>query len=349
MKKILLLIFSLFLISCESFLFYSQAISGQLSIFSKRENIQTLVNDPQTDAVLRQRLESILSIRNFAETEMGLPVENNYSTYLNLERPFVVWNVFAAEELSLSARSWCYPIAGCVTYRGYFSESAANDYATRLANDGFDVYVGGVAAYSTLGWFADPVLNTIINREEHRLAALIFHELAHQLVYIPGDTEFNESFATAVELEGMKRWLEIKDNPGNTTVLIEQASRELGYRRQFVNLVQSYIPRLETLYESSKTLAQKRQDKAQLIEKLGDNYQILKQQWQGYAAYDGWFSGEINNAKINTVATYFNQVPAFEVLLAETNYQLPDFYQQANALADLPMEERQAALAGLTQ
>ena len=328
--------------------FYGQAINGQLSIISKRENIQMLVNDPEIDAQLKQSLESIISIRKFANNSLALPVEKNYSTYVDLQRPFVVWNVFAAPEFSVTPKDWCYPIAGCVSYRGYFSEDAARKYATSLADEGFDVYVGGIAAYSTLGWFADPVLNTIINREEHRLAALLFHELAHQLVYVPGDTQFNESFATTIELEGLKRWLAENNNSAMMPTLVEQAAREQQYRQEFVSLVQSSIPVLEELYSGALPLVEKRQEKAQVIQKLRDDYQDLKQQWRGYAAYDGWFAVEINNARLNTVATYFNHVPAFEALLAQSNYQLPEFYNRVQALAKLSSEERQEVLTRLT-
>ena len=328
--------------------FYGQAINGQLSIISKRENIQMLVNDPEIDAQLKQSLESIISIRKFANNSLALPVEKNYSTYVDLQRPFVVWNVFAAPEFSVTPKDWCYPIAGCVSYRGYFSEDAARKYATSLADEGFDVYVGGIAAYSTLGWFADPVLNTIINREEHRLAALLFHELAHQLVYVPGDTQFNESFATTIELEGLKRWLAENNNSAMMPTLVEQAAREQQYRQEFVSLVQSSIPVLEELYSGALPLVEKRQEKAQVIQKLRDDYQVLKQRWQGYSAYDGWFAGDINNARLNTVATYFNHVPAFEALLAQSNYLLPDFYNRVQALAKLSSEERQEVLTRLT-
>ncbi len=342
------LVLLLLLVSCESLSFYSQAIRGQLSILGKRENIQKLIADPATDAALKQQLSSILEIREFAEIELALPVEKNYASYVDLGRPFVVWNVFAAPEFSMTAQDWCYPVAGCVTYRGYFSEENALDYATSLRQKGLDVYVGGVAAYSTLGWFADPVLNTIINRDEHRLASLIFHELAHQRVYIPGDTIFNESFATAVELEGLKRWLEKTGDVAEADLLFTQANLEQRYRREFVSLVQNVIPLLEEVYNSGLPEDVMRAEKTALINKLRQDYRQLRQGWQGYSAYDAWFEGDINNAKLKTVATYFNKVPAFEALLAETDFQLPDFYDRVDALSRLGGEEREQALARLT-
>ncbi len=352
MKKTIIpffcLVSLLLLVSCESLSFYSQAIRGQLGILGQRENIQKLIADPATDPALKQQLSSILEIREFAETELALPVENNYASYVDLGRPFVVWNVFAAPEFSMVPQDWCYPVAGCVTYRGYFSEENALDYAATLRDKGLDVYVGGVAAYSTLGWFADPVLNTIINRDEHRLASLIFHELAHQRVYIPGDTIFNESFATAVELEGLKRWLEKTGDVAEADLLFTQANLEQRYRREFVSLVQNVIPLLEAVYNSGLPEDAMRAEKTALIAKLRQDYQQLRSGWQGFSAYDGWFEGDINNAKLNTVATYFNKVPAFEALLAETAFQLPEFYDRVDALAKLGGEEREQALARLT-
>ena len=355
MKTFLLLFLSLLLVSCDSLQFYTQAIRGQLSIVSKRENIQSLVNDPDTDASLRTQLETILEIRRFAETELGLPVNKNFSSYVNLERPFVVWNVFAAPEFSLVSDDWCFPVAGCVTYRGYFSEAAAENFADKLKAETKDVYVGGVAAYSTLGWFTDPVLNTVINRDEFRLAALIFHELAHQVVYVSGDTEFNESFATAVELEGLRRWVENGrggENAENSSLSlsrVDNATRQNQYRQEFVELVQSYRPQLESLYEESIPVNEKRQAKAALFDQLREDYAAKKQQWQGYDVYDGWFASEINNAKLNTVATYFNQIPAFNALLVSVDYSLPDFYKKVEEFSELDAVERKAVLAELAQ
>jgi predicted aminopeptidase len=351
-KTLSLLLLSLLLVSCDSLQFYSQAIRGQLSIVSKRENIRSLVDDPATDASLRMQLETILEIRHFAETELGLPVNKNFSSYVNLERPFVVWNVFAAPEFSLESDNWCFPVAGCVSYRGYFSEAAAENFAGKLKTDGKDVYVGGVAAYSTLGWFADPVLNTVINRDEFRLAALIFHELAHQVVYIPGDTEFNEGFATAVELEGLRRWVEhggSGENPSLTLNRVENAVRENQYRQEFVELVQGYRPQLEAVYADSISVNEKRRAKADLFDQLREDYAVKKEQWQGYDAYDGWFASEINNAKLNTVATYFNLVPAFDALLVSVDYSLSDFYEKVEEFSELAAVERNTVLAGMAQ
>jgi len=346
MVRILVVCLSLMLTACESVSFYTQAIRGQIAIFSKREDIADLVADPATDPVLKQQLETILDIRTFAESELSLPVSKNFSTYADIGRPYVVWNVFAAPEFSLSSRQWCYPVAGCVSYRGYFAEEDARAYADDLADEGLDVYVGGVAAYSTLGWFSDPVLNTVIRRDRYRLAALIFHELAHQVVYIPGDTEFNESFATTVELEGLKRWLDATGED-DAEERVAQASREKQYQQQFVGLVQAYLPRFAALYESGVDEAAMRREKQQLVSDLREEYQGLKADWDGFDAYDNWFATDINNAKLNTVATYFNRVPAFEQILAESGNDLTVFFQRIEALAALSKEERKSYLDGL--
>ncbi len=347
MKQFAVLLCVLFLSACETVAYYSQAVHGQFTILTKRRAIEDVVADPATEDQLRIQLESVLAIREFAESEMQLPVDNNFSTYVDLEKPFVVWNVFAAPEFSLDARQWCYPIAGCVTYRGYFSEAGAREYARELEAEGFDTYVGGVAAYSTLGWFADPVLNTIVNREEHRLASLVFHELAHQVVYVPGDTEFNESFATAVELEGLKRWLEASGQGVDADMIVAQAASEKTYREEFVQLVQQFITQLEQVYASNASDAAKREEKARIINALRERYDEQKAAWGGYDAYDNWFASEINNAKLRTVSTYFNRVPAFDALLAEVDYNLPVFYSRVEELSRKEAVEREAALANL--
>ena len=346
-KLVIVVLLAASLAACNTVYFYGQAVTGQFNILAKRESIEKMLDDPQTDADLRTRLETILAIRAFAEAELALPVKNNFATYADVGSPHVVWNVFAAPEFSLDVKNWCYPIAGCVSYRGYFSEEAARNYANELATDGLDVWVGGVAAYSTLGWFADSVLNTVINREDYRLAALIFHELAHQVVYVPGDTQFNESFATAVEMEGLKRWLEINRDSADAQAVVDNAIMEKAYREQFVALVQSYQPKLHDLYDSSLDPVAMRAAKAALFDALREDYAGLKAGWNGYSAYDAWFAEEINNAKINTVATYFNHVPAFDVLLAQANGDLPAFYARVAELGKMSRVDRHDLLEAL--
>jgi predicted aminopeptidase len=337
--------FCISLAACESLQYYGQAINGQLYILAHRKPISRLLQEPGTSPALKSRLESISRIRKFAETRLHLPVDTHYSTYVDLQRPYVVWNVFAAPEFSMQPLVWCYPIAGCVSYRGYFGEHGAQKSAETLKQQGYDVFVGGVAAYSTLGWFSDPLLNTIINRDEHQLAALIFHELAHQVVYIPGETEFNESFATAVEREGLQRWLDTIDTAPETREQLASAIKEdLVRQQQFTALVQSAVMDLNALYGEALAEADMRIAKEKRITRLRDDYAILKTQWQGYGGYDAWFAHDLNNAQLGTVATYNNLVPAFTTMLQQTNGDFPLFYENVMQLKQLEPEQRQLKL-----
>ena len=347
-KHALIIVTALGVGGCNTLGYYSQAISGQWYILTHREDIDTLLQDPTLDPELRTRLEQVTVIRRFAAEELKLPLDTEYSTYVDLERPYVVWNVFAAPEFSMRPRSWCYPIAGCVSYRGYFSEEGAREFAETLRREGgLDVYVGGVSAYSTLGWFSDPVLNTIIKREEHQLAALVFHELAHQVAYAPGDTEFNESFATAVEREGQRRWLQARADENERRAVEERIARELERQEQFVALVQRTVSDLETLYQSGMDEDSMRAAKASRLDRLRQDYAALKEQWGGYTGYDAWFANGVNNAQLATVNTYNKLVLAFTALLNEENGNLPAFYARVQALEKLGKEERHAQLQAL--
>jgi predicted aminopeptidase len=255
-----------------------------------------------------------------------------------------VWNVFAAEEFSIAPMQWCFPIAGCVSYRGYFSEQAARQYAEQMAEQGYDTYVGGVAAYSTLGWFADPVLNTFIGRDDVRLAALLFHELAHQQVYVPGDTQFNESFATAVEIEGVKRWLAKVD----AEPLLAGYLQHRKIQQDFVSTMLTAREKLDALYQQELPNVDKSDSKQQLLKGIvEDDYAAFVSRWDGLADYDPWVKTSLNNAKLGTIASYHQWLPAFAQLLALENYDLPRFYQRVADLAALDNEQRQVQLSAL--
>ena len=345
----LLLVCLLLITACDSIHFYTQAIGGQFNILAHRKSIIKILEDRDTPPELKNKLEVILEIREFAEQELALPVEKNYSSYVDLQRPYVVWNVFAAPEFSLQPVTWCYPVAGCASYRGYFREGNARDFGRALLEKGFDVYIGPVAAYSTLGWFSDPVLNTIVNREDYRLASLIFHELAHQVVYVPGDTEFNESFATTVELEGLRRWLDAKANDSKEAKsVLEKAEMQKQRRQEFVALVRQYSDRLKGLYASEIESTIMRERKQAILTELKEAYQKMKINWDGYDVYDGWFNQEINNAQLSTVGTYFNQVPAFQRVLASMNNNMTQFYEEVITLSKLDDEERQQSLVSFS-
>jgi predicted aminopeptidase len=300
-----------------------------------------LIADPKTPGNLKNRLELILQIRRFARDELYLPAANHYMDYVDVGRSYVAWNVFAAPEFSLIPKTWCYPVAGCAVYRGYFREEKAQRYADMLARQGYDVFVGGVTAYSTLGWFDDPLLSTILNnRNDMQLAALIFHELAHQKLFIPGDSTFNESFATAVEQEGLRRWQRgSRETPGYETYL-ETYRR----KKQIMALITRSRLQLAALYQQELAADHKRDKKRSILKNLIAEYRELRNQWNGFSAYDGWFSEPLNNAKITVLATYHEFVPAFLQILQEGDGDLKQFYRKCQVLAQADKRQRHRRL-----
>jgi predicted aminopeptidase len=254
-----------------------------------------------------------------------------------------VWNVFATPEFSLQPKQWCFLFAGCVNYRGYFDKADADEFAAEVTAEGYDVFVGGVPAYSLLGYFPDPVLNTFINYPTPHLARLIFHELAHQVVYVRDDSVFNESFAVAVEQEGLRRWLDRHGSEADRAVHEVVTQRRQG----FLALIETHRTRLETLYKTPLPKALMRERKAELFEDMRADYARLKEDWGGFAGYDHWFARGPNNALVASVGLYTKRVPAFQALLAREGGDLTRFYAAAKALAGLPKPERTAALDGL--
>jgi predicted aminopeptidase len=328
------------LLGCQSITYYGHVIHGQLNILNRRQPINQLVNDPQTPAELKEKLELVLRVRDFAKNELHLPVNNHYLSYADLKRPYAVWSVFAAPEFSLTPKTWCYPVVGCAAYRGYFSAPKARRYADRLQQQGYDVYISGAVAYSTLGWFDDPVLNTFIHRDDDRLAALIFHELAHQVLYVLDDTTFNESFATAVEQEGLRRWLEKNENSQGYEAYMTEHRRH----QQFIQLVMKYRRQLESLYRNDLPPAEKRPAKGSIFDTLRGEYAELKQQWNGFSGFDFWFRQPLSNAHLVPVSTYYDWVPAFLDLLQNVGGDLKQFYERCQSLAQAPKEKRQRML-----
>ena len=334
------IIFSIFpvfaLTGCESLSYYHQMMSGQIVILNKRQPIKQILAEPHIPTKLQEQLKLVQDIREFAKNELKLPVKNHYLSFVELDRPFVLWNVYATPEFSFRPKTWCYPIVGCTAYRGYFSKDDANDYVDKLKKKGYDVFIGGVAAYSTLGWFDDPVLSTFMNRSNIKLAALIFHELAHQLLYVENDTTFNESFATAVEQEGLRRWLVAKNN------LASLSDYHIDFKRhqQFIQLIMKYRKKLELLYVQDLSALNKRNAKASLFDKLRDEYSLLKQHWKGYTGYDSWFSHKLNNAQLLSISTYYDLLPVFLKLLQNNGYDLKLFYKECQTLANKSREER---------
>lgn len=327
---------------CSNFSYYLQSVEGQLSLLHKRQPIAQVLADPATPPALKTRLGRVAAIRDFASRELTLPDNQSYRSYADLQRPFVVWNVFATAEFSIRPEQWCFLVAGCVGYRGYFSQASAQAFAQELREGGLDVFVGGVPAYSTLGWFDDPVLNTFVNYPEYELARLIFHELAHQVVYVKGDSEFNESFAAAVEYEGVQRWIA----RGGDERMRADFERSQQRRTQFAALVLKYRDELGALYEMPLAPAAVRSRKAGLFAALTQDYQRLRIEWGGFAGYDRFFTAP-NNAALASVALYNALVPQFQKLLAHHKHDLPAFYSAVKALAALGADERALRLGGM--
>ena len=320
-----------------------QAATGQMELTSKRRPIEKVLADTRTSEELRNRLQYVSAARTFASAELGLPDNDSYRSYADLGRPFVVWNVFATEEFSVQPRRWCFPIAGCVVYRGYFDEENAQTYARRLRLRGLDTVVGGVAAYSTLGHFKDPVLNTMLGWSDVQLASTLFHELAHQVVYVPGDSEFNEAFATVVEEAGLQRWLAARGRLQDLTAWNEQRQRGA----QFIGLLLRTREQLDELYRSPLSEEMKRERKQYQFGLLKLQYADLKKSWNGYRGYDRWFNRTLNNAHLVSAATYYGCVPGLRRLLQSVDNDLPRFYDEARELAKLSTEARSAAVCDI--
>jgi predicted aminopeptidase len=312
-------------------LYLAQAASGQLHVLNARRPIDKVVTDPSTPPPLRTRLMDVRAARDFAVTELHLPDNRSYRTYADIKRPFVVWNIVATPEFSVEPKHWCFPIAGCVAYRGYFKERNARKFAATLASRGFDVTVGGVPAYSTLGKFADPVLSTMMRYGDSELAAIIFHELAHQLLYVKNDTQFNEAFATTVEDAGLQRWLASRGHPDLMRAFLDENSKE----RAFIELFADNRAQLKQLYASGLAPQEMRQKKAEVLAALTEEVRSLQGQ-QGDHYYDSWLKEGLNNAHLASVATYYECVPGFERLLAEQGGDLQRFYAAARELSKQP-------------
>ena len=346
--------------------YYWQAVAGQLSLLSKRVPIEAVIEDPETSEETREALTRVLEIRQFAVDELGLPDNRSYATYVNLDgngagsesigggsestgadsetgnarqgRSSAVWTVVAAEEFSIDPRTWCFPFAGCVSYRGYFNEAAARRFAARLEDEGLDVLVGGATAYSTLGYFADPVVSTMIAGPDYRLVEVLLHELAHQKFYLQGDSDLNEAFATAVAEYGTRRWLMQSGDAGG----LDAYEGQILIQTQFAELIGRQRERLRAIYAGSEPADAKRRAKVAAFDVLRSEYAALKPAWEGRANYDAWFSRPLNNAHIASVATYRYWVPGLLWLLESRG--LDAFYEEVEMLTALDTEQRRQRL-----
>ncbi|MCI3207751.1 aminopeptidase [Pandoraea capi] len=326
---------------CGQVGYYAQSINGHFTVLHDAQPVSELLADPAIDSRLRSRLIEAEQIRSYAVSALGEPDNGSYRSYADLKRPFVVYNVFAAPALSLKLHESCLLVVGCVEYRGYYSRESAEAYAAELHRDGWETFVAGIPAYSTLGYFDDPLLNTFIYLPRAEVARMIFHELAHQILFVRGDTAFNESFAVTVESVGVRRWLATHPDAAM------EYERYDAHRREFRKLVDSYRKRLEEVYASTLPDAGKAERKEALFARMRTDYDALKVSWGGYRGFDRWFATDLNNAKIGSFATYNQWVPAFMALLVQEQDDLPKFYAAVKAMSKRPEAERRAALVAL--
>lgn len=335
------------LCGCETLSYYSQAAGGQLELVVLARPLRQVIDDPATTPELRRQLALAERLRDFASAELGLPDNASYRRYVELGRPHVVWNVFAAGEFSVRLEQSCFPVAGCVGYRGFFAQEDAERHAARLRAQGLDVHVGGVPAYSTLGWFNDPLLSTFIRYPELELARLVFHELAHQQVYLKGDTTFNESFAVAVEREGVRRWLAAQGREAELAGFLATRARQ----SEFVALIEQARAALAATYARALSPGEMRAAKQSAFEAFRRDYAALKARWGAGVVTTGYdrLVGEVpNNALLASISAYGQLVPHFERLLKGVGGNLPAFYDEVARIAARPPAARCAALRGGT-
>ncbi len=331
----------LLLAACGSLRYYVQAVRGQSELVFHRRNVRAVVSDPGTDPKLAARLALAQQARRFASQRLGLPDNRSYTRYVDLHRQYAVWNVFAAPRYSVDPVQHCFPVAGCVGYRGYFAEADARADAEQLRREGNDVEVGGVSAYSTLGWFADPILSSMLRWDDDELDGTIFHELAHQLIYVKDDTAFNESFATFVEDEGLRQWRQSRGLPA-------QNDRAQAMATGFTQLVMDLRNRLKTLYASGVDQPAMEAGKQREIAAFRERYvQWRDREWPKEHAYDAWVAAPINNARLVPFGLYDQWTPAFAVLFKQSHEQWSAFYQRVRALARQPKARRDAMLTQL--
>jgi predicted aminopeptidase len=327
--------------ACSTLGYYGHLAHGEVSLLAARRPVEKILSDPAADVQLKARLQSAQAARQFATETLKLPRNRSYTSYADLQRQYATWNVFAASEFSVEPVHYCFLIVGCLAYRGYFEKDKAENAAAKLRAQGYETWIGGSSAYSTLGWFADPILDTMLRNDDDALAATIFHELAHQQLYLKGDTQFNESFATFVQREGLRQW---------------RSARDLGARddsaqardHQFTQLALALRERLSALYARGLAPALTHERKREEIEQFRREYFHLRDsQWAGQGDYDDWVTSEINNAKLAPLGIYDGLVPAFAALYKKENRDWTKFYTAVRALAHMDTAARTRELQGL--
>jgi len=333
-RTLLILVYSL-TSACSTLGYYAQSVGGHLQVMQRQVSIDEIIADQGSDPRLKQQLTDTMGILEYARAELDLPDNGSYRKYADIQREYIVWNIFAAPEFSLQPKMWCYLVIGCTSYRGYFNKAQALTEARQLAAAGWDVSVNGVIAYSTLGWFRDPVLNTMLLRGNWETARLLFHELAHQRFYFRDDTDFNEAFADAVAHIGLQGWLQRQSSETRLSALtlIERENR-------FYDLVLAARDKFAELYQSGLSDQDMRAEKSSLISQLQADYPGLKSGWDGDTRYDDWIATNINNASLSALATYRSLISDFLAAYEFHGYDLPRFYQWIEQLSDCAKPER---------
>jgi predicted aminopeptidase len=330
---------------CSSSAYLWQLARGQVSVLQAREPIAQIIERPTTDPALRARLQAVLDARSFASARLALPDNASYTVYADIHRDAVLWNVFATPELSLQAKQWCYPLMGCFAYRGYYDQAAAEAEAQALRAQGLDVSLGAVPAYSTLGWFDDPVFNTMLGWSDEHLIGTVFHELTHQKLHLRDDTAFNESLASFVEQQGWRAYREDRQRRGLPALREDSGGR---YDEDFTQLILTSRDRLEQLYDSERSAEEKRRGKAALFEQLRQDYVRLRDdRWGGYRGYDAWMQRGLNNARLLPFGLYDTWVPAFAALFAQQQGRWPEFFEACAELGRLSADQRRQQMKAL--
>lgn len=345
LKYSALIFIALTVSACSSFGYYMDLMAGHSELLEQRKPVADILEEKETKPKLRKLLETSQKIRDFASNELYLPENDSYRLYADLKRPYAVWNVVAAKEFSIKPKKWCFLIVGCLSYRGYYSKEEATAFANELKAQGYDVYVGGASAYSTLGWFDDPLLNTMMYKSEARRAGVIFHELAHQVVYIDNDSAFNEAFATTVEQEGIRKWLARKGKNDKYQEYLRDKHRD----SQWNQLLEDTRKQLKGIYKLKISSNEKKLAKQHAFSELQKKYQQLKKTWNGYNVYDKWMNQDLNNAHLLLVATYHDLVPTFKAILKNENYDMKKFYVAVEKYGQLDKEKRNEQLKQINQ
>lgn len=337
-KTALILFFTVLLQGCSSVGYYWEKIQGHSEIIAKQQPVQEVIDNPETSSILRERLMNTQAARNFASEVLKLPDNDSYRNYADIGRDYVVWMVVATPPYSIKAKEWCFLVVGCLSYRGYFSKKSAEEFAEQLKKQNMDVYVSGTKAYSTLGWFDDPLLNTMLYKSEAYRVGIIFHELAHQKIYIENDTASNEAFASTVELEGVKAWFSRAEKKQEYQKYFVSKQRDEDFKK----ILKQTRDALNTLYLSDLQADAMKKGKESIFRQLQISYKDFKTRWDNYKGYDKWMSKNLNNAHLALVATYNERIPAFRKLFKDSGNNYALFYKKAEALMMLEKQQRDA-------